>query len=312
MLSGASENKFTPKAGISWQATPHDLYYFTYANGYRAGGSNAPLPSYCNAGLAAEGYPNGNPSTYKSDTTQSFEIGAKNSPSSKFRVATSVYYIKWNDIQQSVYISGGCGLQFTDNLGTAVAKGFDVQTESIVGPFNIEAAFGYTDARFVKDSKNALALDGDAISGQAAINGAPGTNPPWTASLGVQYNVTIAEKDAFARFDYEYTRASSWLAPVQDPRSAQYTANTLTQISPSLSSTKFLQFRSGVTLGDWQVSLFVDNVLNAHPITNYERTFTDAYNPVQFATPPGAVPLPQYNQYTFRPLTVGLTATFKH
>ena len=311
VLSGATENKFTPKAGISWQATPHDLYYFTYANGYRAGGSNAPLPSFCSAGLAAEGYPNGNPQTYKSDTTQSFEIGTKNSLSSKFRIATSVYYIKWNDIQQSVYISGGCGLQFTDNLGTAVAKGFDVQAEGIVGPFNIEAALGYTDARFVKDSKNALALDGDAISGQAAINGAPGTNPPWTASIGVQYNFTLAQKDAFARFDYEYTRASSWLAPVQDPRSAQYTANAGTNgvaqnISPSLSSTKFLQFRSGVTLGDFQLALFVDNVLNAHPITNYERTFADAYNPAP------VVPVPQFNQYTFRPLTVGLSMTYRH
>ncbi len=74
----AKENKFTPKAGLSWQVDPQNLYYATYANGYRAGGANAPLPSFCTAGLAAEGYPNGAPGTYKSDTTQSFELGAKN------------------------------------------------------------------------------------------------------------------------------------------------------------------------------------------------------------------------------------------
>ena len=37
------------------------------------------------------------------------------------KIATSVYYIKWNNIQQNIYVAGACGLQFTDNLGTAVA-----------------------------------------------------------------------------------------------------------------------------------------------------------------------------------------------
>jgi citrate lyase beta subunit len=35
-------------------------------------------------------------------------------------------------------VAGGCGLQFTDNLGTAVAKGFDLQAEMLFGPVNID------------------------------------------------------------------------------------------------------------------------------------------------------------------------------
>ncbi len=31
--AAASESKFTPKLGMSWQATPADLYYLTYSNG---------------------------------------------------------------------------------------------------------------------------------------------------------------------------------------------------------------------------------------------------------------------------------------
>ncbi len=303
----ASESKFTPKAGLSWQVTPRDLYYATYANGYRAGGANAPLPPFCQQGLEQDGYFHGAPSAYKSDTTQSFEVGSKNNLGGRFRIASSLYYTKWNNIQQSVYVPGGCGLQFTDNLGTAVAKGFDTQIDAIVGSFNIEGAIGYTDARFVKTSKNNIAIEGDAISGQSAINGAPGTSAPWTISAGVQYNLTWAQHDAYVRMDYQFTSRNPWLAPVQDPQSVQYTSNTGTQISPSLSSTGFLQLRSGLTLGDWQLALFVDNLTNAHPITNYERSFTDSFNPNQ-----GSVPLPQYNQYTFRPMTVGLTATFRH
>jgi outer membrane receptor protein involved in Fe transport len=72
------------------------------------------------------------------------------------RLATSVYYIKWNNIQQSVYTAGNCGLQFTDNLGTAVAKGFDVQAELTLGPLSVDAAVGYTSARYTANSPHAV------------------------------------------------------------------------------------------------------------------------------------------------------------
>jgi len=91
-----------------------------------------------------------------------------------------------------VYVSGNCGLQFTDNLGTAVAKGGDIQADADLGPFTLEAAIGYTNARFIQTSKYDLAIDGDAISGQAALNGSPGTSAPWNIALGLQYNFTAA------------------------------------------------------------------------------------------------------------------------
>ena len=114
---------------------PNNLFYATYSKGFRPGGGNAPLPAIATATADSvrRGYPNGAPLTYNSDTTQSFEVGSKNNFASCFRIATSVYYIKWNDIQQSVYVPCNCGLQFTDNLGTAVAKGFDVQADMALG-----------------------------------------------------------------------------------------------------------------------------------------------------------------------------------
>jgi iron complex outermembrane receptor protein len=297
------ETPFTPKAGVSYQLDPNNLFYATYAKGFRVGGANPPLPSFCGPDLIAEGYTSGQaPLTYKSDSTQSFEIGAKDNFANRFRVATSVYYIKWNDIQQSVFVAGACGLQFTDNLGTAVAKGFDVQADAALGPFALEAAIGYTDARYVKDSKNDLAIDGDAISGQSAINGSPGTNPPWNVALGLQYNFTFESHPSFARLDYEYASRNPWLAPIQDSRSSQFTPFPV-PISYTTSSTQFVQFRTGTSFGGWEVSFFVDNLLNTHTTTNYERTFTDTNNPT--FPPPG----PQYNNYTFRPRTYGITGT---
>ncbi|HLY65600.1 MAG TPA: TonB-dependent receptor, partial [Chloroflexota bacterium] len=120
------ETSSTPKASLAWQINTDNMVYFTYAKGFRPGGGNAPLPPYCDTDLQAAGYSNGAPLTYRSDTTQSYEIGSKNNFGA-VRIATSAYYIKWNGIQQNVYVAGTCGLQFTDNLGSAVAKGFDLQ-----------------------------------------------------------------------------------------------------------------------------------------------------------------------------------------
>jgi iron complex outermembrane receptor protein len=306
--ASSSASPFTPKVGVSYAPDVNDLFYATYAKGFRAGGANAPLPGYCSTALMDLGYSSGQaPTTYNPDSTQSYEIGSKNNFNNVLKLATSVYYIRWNDIQQNVYVAGNCGLQFTTNLGKAVAKGFDVQADAVFGAFTLEAAVGYTDARFVATSyvgntQTALALDGDAISGQSAINGSPGTNPPWNVALGAQYDFALADHESFARFDYEYASRNPWLAPIQDPRSAQYSMYPY-PISYTLSSTTFVQFRTGSTFNRWQVSFFIDNLLNSHTTTNYERTFLDGNNPNY--PPPG----PQYNNYTFRPRTFGITAT---
>jgi iron complex outermembrane receptor protein len=298
------ENAFTPKLSASFQMDPQNLFYATYAKGFRPGGVNAPLASICEPYLVDLGYPTGqSPLNYKSDTTKSFEVGSKNVIADRLRLATSLYYIKWDGIQQNVYV-GGCGLQFTDNLGTAVAWGGDIQGELVLGGgFSVEAAAGYTSARFTKDSKGALAMKGDAISGEAAINYAPGTNPPWTVSIGPQYSFKAMGHDAFVRLDWEYTSRNPWLAPVQDPNSAQYNPNSYT-----LSSTKFASLRSGVTINNLQVSGFVDNLFDSRTTTNYAEVQPDSNNPNIDQSLPSSV---QHNNFTFRPRTIGITLTYR-
>jgi len=308
------ETPNTPKVGLSFQMDDRNLFYATYAKGYRVGGGNAPLPDFCNVDLDAAGFPNGSPLTYGSDSTQNFEIGSKNNFGEHFRIATSVYYISWSDIQQNVYVGGGCGLQFTDNLGKALAKGADLQVESTVGPMSFDLSVGYTDARYTESTPlpaqfcpsgsttpcSPLANDGDAISGQASINLSPGLNPPWTVAVGAQYGFTVASQPAFVRLDYQYASRNDWPSTLQDPNSSQYNSDTYT-----LPATEYAQLRGGVTLGDWSFALFVDNLFNSHTVVNYQLTQRDVYT--------GAFPspTPQENRYTFRPRTVGFTATFR-
>ncbi len=301
------ENAFTPKLAASFQYDERNLYYATYSKGFRPGGVNAPLIPACSPGLIQDGYADGqSPLTYKSDTTQSYEIGSKNSFADRVRVASSVYYIKWKDIQQNVYVPGQCGLQFADNLGTAVAKGFDMQAELLLGAgFSLDASIGYTSARYTENSPRAmLASAGDAISGEAAINYAPGTNPPWNVALGPQFGFKAFGHDAFVRIDWEFASRNPWPAPVQDPNSNQYNPNSYTP-----PATKFTSIRTGVTLGSWSVAAFVDNLFDSRVTTSYALVQSDTNNPSFNRLVPSSV---QENDFTFRPRTIGITATYRN
>ncbi|MGO9993307.1 MAG: TonB-dependent receptor [Steroidobacteraceae bacterium] len=302
------ENAFTPKLGLTFQADDRNLYYATYAKGFRPGGYNPPLIPACGPGLIAEGFASGQaPLTYNSDTTQSYEIGSKNNFAERLKIATSVYYIKWDGIQQNVYVGGNCGLQFTSNLGTAVAKGFDLQADADLGAgFTVEASAGYTSARFTKTSLGNLAEAGDAISGEAAINYSPGTNPPWSIAVGPQYAFKLVQHEAFVRLDWEYTSRNPWLAPVQDPNSSQYNPNSYT-----LPATSFTSMRAGVKFAGWQLSLFCDNLFDSHTVLNYAQVQIDPFSPSYLANPNAPTSV-QQNNFTYRPRTIGITATFKN
>ncbi len=65
-----------------------------------------------------------------------------------------------------------------------------------------------------------------------------------------------------------------------------------------------------MTLGNWQIALFVDNLFDSRKTTNYQLAQIDANNPAYAANPlaPSSV---EQNAYTFRPRTIGITATFR-
>ncbi len=232
----------------------------------------------------AEGYTSGQaPLTYKPDHTQSFEVGSKNGIGNTFRIAGSIYYIKWSGIQQNVYIAGSCACNSPTTWERQSRKDFDLQGDyAIGGGFSVEASVGYTSARFTTTSVKspgapALAANGDAISGEAGINYAPGTNPPWTIAIGPQYDFTLAGRKAFARLDWEYTAPQSLArAGSGSNAAAQYNYG----FSYTLPATSFTSLRTGMDFGDFQVSAFCDNLFDTHPIINYAFAQADGYKPL--------------------------------
>ncbi|MBS0397323.1 MAG: TonB-dependent receptor, partial [Proteobacteria bacterium] len=294
--TSASENAFTPKVSLAYQMDPRNMFYFTYSKGFRPGGANNPVPQAACAEDFANFHISSSPATFNSDTVQSFELGAKNNIANRVRLASSVYYIKWNNIQQTV-IPPICQISWISNLGKAEAKGVDVQADvSLTDAITLEIAAGYTDARYTQDSRLSsvvapVVAKGDAIMGQS---GQPAS--PVTASVGAEYRFRLVERDAFLRLDYQYQGRARWPGASQDPDTLQYDSANFV-----LSDTNFFTLRGGVTLGDWQVAAFVDNLTDARMLTNYN-----------YSIDPGTGASRLQRAQTFRPRTFGLTFTYRH
>jgi iron complex outermembrane receptor protein len=298
------EHPITERVGLAFQADSSDLYYATFSTGFRPGGANAPIPAaVCSVDFANFGITNA-PGSYKSDTVHSYELGAKNVFDNRFKVASSIYFIKWSSIQQSVVLPD-CALSYTSNLGTAASKGFDLDLEWAVSTsLNLNATVGYTNAKYTSsslpgpDATTPIVAKGDSIvAGSGAFSQPPA---PWTANIGAQYNFAIASRKSFARLDYEYASKSNTPFASEDPRTVQYDPFIGTP-----SSTKFASLRLGGDLEGLTLSFFIDNLFDSHTITSITHSGLDGAGP----QPPVS---PLYTYTTFRPRTFGLTMNYRN
>jgi outer membrane receptor protein involved in Fe transport len=215
----------------------------------------------------------------------SYEIGTKDRfLDRRLQISTSAYYIQWSNIQQAFYVPV-CGIQFTTNAGEAVSKGFDFQGEwRVARGLDLDAAVGYTNARF---TQTALDANGDVLN----VKGDSLDVVPWTATIGAQYDFAIAGRDAFIRADYEFNSKRTTPIPDEDPNTAFYDPGLVPNPATNLVSA-----RLGISLMNWDLAVFVDNLLDSHP--QLDLTHQDASTALYEAT-------------TFRPRTVGMAANVK-
>ncbi len=272
------ETPFTPMASLNYQITPQDLVYFTAAKGYRIGGANPLFPIEACTEITVE------PSSYDSDTVVSYEAGTKDRFMDERLLASgSVYYQKWNNIQQSVTLPS-CGFRYTVNQGGAQSVGFDLQGEWLLtDSLDLDVTFGYTDAHYTDTGISAglvLAQKGDRLPGS-----------PWTFSLGAQYNMNFWNYDSYLRLDYEFASQETGLTPERDPNTTLFDPGLVPE-----PATNVVTLRAGVTLHGVNLSIFADNLFNSHPLLdlNHQDQFTLLYE-----------------ASTLRLRTIGLTATYR-
>ena len=290
-----SETPVTPRFGITFEPNDDHLLYATAAKGFRIGGYNAAVGAPCgvSAGDPIPGTPLGNiglsnrPELYESDSVWSYEVGSKNSLfGNRLNIESSAFLIKWDNIQQNVGLA--CGFSFTDNLGSATSKGFDIAFNAAVADgLTFGGQVGYVDAKFDETVRSGpaaplnLVTDGNAI----ALN-------PWQVSLYGQQEFDIADNEGYVRFDYRFQSKQTDATAGRDPSNG---GADLTL--PGRQELHLLSLRTGVKMDFFDVSLFVNNVFNTHK-TLFRQHDTQAS--------------PLYRATTVRPRTAGITLTARY
>jgi iron complex outermembrane recepter protein len=311
-----SESAFTPKVSLQFQMDQDNLFYAAYAKGFRPGGANNPVPyaacptDFANFGVVVDpadlaAHPGSKVvDKFSSDSVQSYEVGAKNNFNNRVRIASSIYYIQWNNIQQLI-VPPVCQISFIANTGQAVAKGADIQADvSLSNGLSLELAAGYTDARYTRDFRfsnvglnpSPLVANGDSIEGASSETGGGQGTAPYTVAVGVEYRFTAFAHESFVRVDGEYQARAKWTTPSQDPASSQFDAANFV-----LPGTTFASMRGGAQFGSWSLAAFVDNLTNTHALTSYNTTINPLVAGVSRVQ----------RDFTFRPRTIGITAIFR-
>lgn len=284
------ETPVTPKFGAQYKFDDYNNVYASAAKGYRVGGVNQRPLTLCSAALANLGLLGQTPVEYGSDSVWSYEIGSKNSLFNRaLTVNSSAYYIKWRNIQQFISLPG-CASGFTDNLGTATSKGFDIQISLNVGDnINLGASVGYQHAEF-----NQTVFVTTPVPGRSSVSQGdrlPGA--PWKVVLNGVYNFPdILGYDGYLRLDYQYSSADP-TRQYQNNRVNGFSFNPTFYTRPA---TQFVSARAGMKFQSLDLSLFVDNVFdNGQSLTRESQNNTALYRLT-----------------TFRPRTVGLTAVYRY
>ena len=314
------EKPVTERVSLSWQMNPNNLLYATYSTGFRIGGANSIIPAdLCSVDFGNFGIAD-NPASYKSDKVKNYEIGAKNNIAGRVRLASSAYYIKWDNIQQTILLPT-CALTYTANVGTAVSKGFDLQADvAVTDHLTLESAIGYNSSYYTKNaypgptSTTPLVSQGDAIVGESGTPSAP-----WTITLGAEYRFNLFERDSYIRVDYEHQTKNNRPMASEDPNTVQFgacstAAGAVVPCQYTPPATTFVSMRAGQEFKGWNISAFVDNLFDTHVVTNLNFQGVDGFGPLipgpNGASAPVATPL--YRYLTYRPRTIGITATYRY
>jgi len=306
-----TEKPVTPKAVLSWQPDANNLYYASAAKGYRTGGINPGVGTFCDADLAALGVPPGAnglrelPPQYSADSLWSYELGAKNTLfGNRVQLNTSAFFIDWNKIQQNVYLPT-CAEQFVANLGVAHSLGGEIELAAHpIDPLTLTAAVAYTDAYYARGScAGDLTYNGTGCVGPSSStplspivsegNGLLGA--PWTILFSAQYATPLSllgGRTGYARVDYQRTTAQSRLLPYQDDKNALFDTTI-----PSLPSTSNLALRIGARFSGFDLSVFGNNLTSQHPQLSYSRDVASTVDNLYYAR-------------SVRPLTFGFTGTY--
>ncbi len=237
----ASFNAATPRFSLTYDVNKDVTVYGSVSKGFRLGGAGIFVPSdICAADLASFGLTKA-PTQYDSDSLWSYEAGAKGRIlDDRFTFSSALYYIRWNNIQQTVNLPT-CGYTITTNVGDARSYGSELEfAAKPTANWTVGAAGGTTHATLTRVIGSVGAAPGDRI-----LN-----TPEWTLTLHTEYDQPIgANADAFLRASYAWTGRSYGSFIDTDPDHVRPTYGTM-------------DASAGVNWGSLRMSVYGKNLLN--------------------------------------------------
>jgi iron complex outermembrane recepter protein len=300
----SSENPVTPKAVLTWQPDRDNMVYVSAAKGFRPGGVNFPIGgSLCTPSLSQVGL-SSIPGQYSSDSLWSYEIGTKNTfLDHTLQVDVSIFSIDWKNIQTNYYLLS-CGEAFNANLGNAKSGGGEIEmTYKPVEQFTISATAAYTDAKYSQTSCiGALTWNGSQCAPVGATPALPLVSAgdrllgaPWSFTASSEIHLPDWQgRKPYVRVDYQYTTAQTALI-ARINKGDGGSDPTL----PGLPVATNLSMRAGIRFSGFDLSVYGNNLTNAHPLMFESRD----------------IPFTGENLYFgrgVRPLTFGVTGTYRY
>lgn len=279
-----SETGFNPKFNLSYEFDKDLMVYANVAKGFRPGGGNAIYPTtgpYWSAVFAPYNFPGGKwPTSYKSDSVWSYEVGQKaRFFDRRLTVNSSLYYEDWSNIQLEA-LPGDWPENINGNSAKIYGGEIEVQA-ALGGGFRLSVAGGLTHAQ-VNAGPFWQITPIHKLSDVA----------PVTGDASLTYENALTDKYTFlARLESSYVGQRFSLAfPVGHTLNGAYTP---------LPGYDLTNIRFGIQSRDgWSTSLFVNNIFN---------TKAQLENLLQETLPSAA-----YNRIlTNQPLTGGIDISYR-
>jgi len=280
----SSGSATVPQFGVNWTPNDSSLVYASAGEGFRAGGGNVPI-TLNSAGCQDELAKLGKPTGYNGDKLWSYTLGDKSRlQDGRLLIDGSIYHINWDNIISAIQLPL-CATHIAYNLGDAKSDGFDVSINMLPTPnWRIGVSLGYTNARYTSTTEifgGVVSRAGDAISDIS----------PWNVMASVQYqNQLTANMDWYLYVQNQYNSKNNRVTPAEDASTESYDSGIVTNPAYDVVLTRVgLLFPSGL-----DAAFYVDNLLNEHPLLNWDRELIDITS--------GA--------YTIQPRTIGAEFTY--
>jgi len=214
------------KINLTYTLDEDKLIYFTWSEGYRAGGVNR---------ARVEGVP-----SYEEDFTTNWEFGWKTSwMDNRMRFNGAVYLVEWDDFQYSILDFSVSNLTIIRNAGQATVQGFEFDLDyALSSDLTWSFSGAYTSAELDDDIVN----DGEVIAPDGAE--LPFV-PEVQFSTILRYGTQIGSFDSYAQVAWSYTD-NSWSSIETDIREDQDSYN-------------LVNLAFGIAKNNWTADLFIDN-----------------------------------------------------